>query len=99
MIHSSPPRLSPLSLWDPELTPTFSASVNDAVLEKLLQLLELRSGRFVEIGVSAMRNLHEWWETQGKSLWKMEVVIGFHGRIILPAGMLYDLRTSLSLFQ
>ena len=45
-----PPRLSPLSLWDPELTPTFSASVNDAVLEKLLQLLELRSGRFVEIG-------------------------------------------------
>ena len=65
-----PPRLSPLSLWDPELTPTFSASVNDAVLEKLLQLLELRSGRFVEIGVSAMGNLHEWWETQGKSLWK-----------------------------
>lgn len=42
--------LSPLSLWDPALTPTFSASVNDAVLEKLLQLLQLRRGRFVEIG-------------------------------------------------
>ena len=36
---------------------------------------------------------------KGNLYGKDEVVIGFHGRIILPVGMLYDLRTSLSLFQ
>ena len=43
-------RFGPLSLWDPFITPVFSASVNDGVIERLLALLGVKSQTFVEIG-------------------------------------------------
>ncbi|CAK9054730.1 PPIase cyclophilin-type domain-containing protein [Durusdinium trenchii] len=44
------PGFGPLSLWDPFITPVFSASVNDGVIERLLALLGVKSQTFVEIG-------------------------------------------------
>ena len=45
------PRLSPFSLWDPAMNATFSSSVNDGVIERLLTMLEVKGpGTFVEIG-------------------------------------------------
>lgn len=45
------PRLSPFSLWDPTMNATFSSSVNDGVIERLLAMLEVKGpGTFVEIG-------------------------------------------------
>lgn len=47
----SHPRLSPFSLWDPAMNATFSSSVNDGVIERLLTMLEVKGpGTFVEIG-------------------------------------------------
>eukprot|EP00438_Fugacium_kawagutii_P012643 Skav215598 [mRNA] locus=scaffold666:320674:329733:+ [translate_table: standard] len=53
------PSLNPLGLWDPALTSTFSASVNDAVLERLLAMIGARSGSFVEIGGAVA--IKGWW--------------------------------------
>eukprot|EP00434_Breviolum_minutum_P003431 symbB.v1.2.003019.t1/scaffold113.1/size324549/17 len=45
------PSLSPFSLWDPAMNATFSSSVNDGVIERLLTMLEVKGpGTFVEIG-------------------------------------------------